>query len=151
MRYVRRDAQHFAGLHYLLPALDHETQAALLHHRNLLVVVAMLGNEAALREIEPRHGHGVAVYDLTSHSRVQLLFLNLIPFVELHGYRLLYRTAALNTPARAALPRWSCLSSGAPGYPLSSESATACDRHRGCHTDDRSRVAGCARASPPPL
>ncbi len=76
MRHVRRNAQHFARTDDLLFAIQDEAQPAFLSHRDLLVVMAVLGHDVALAHPEARDGNLIAVDALPREQRVQPFLLD---------------------------------------------------------------------------
>src|SRR5207244_5636120 len=77
--------QHLARSHDLLLAGDDEFERSFLYHRDLLVMMTVLGHLTAFGEIHSRHRNGFAVDHLARKSRTELLFLDLVPLVEVHS------------------------------------------------------------------
>src|SRR6266404_4728899 len=86
MREMRRDRQHLAGAH-----VDHlgsvvaelEAHRAAEHVRDLFVVVRVLRNDRALREIDLRDHHRLAGDERASDRRTELLARQVVPAVAL--------------------------------------------------------------------
>lgn len=85
MRNVWRNLQNLAGSDDLLYTCQDKAQGAVLDHRDLFVMMAVLGHRASFSNIKSRHRHCFSMNHLAHEQWIHLLFLDLIPFIKLHG------------------------------------------------------------------
>ena len=79
MGHVGRNAEHFAGMHDDLFSVDPEFQSAIEDVSELLVVVAVLGNDAAFFEQHARQHNFLANDELPMQERFQFFERDSVP------------------------------------------------------------------------
>jgi hypothetical protein len=84
---VRWNAQDLAGVDYDFLPVNPELESAIEDVCQLLVVVAVLGNDAAFFQQHPRHHDFLSDYELTLQERVEFFERNGVPGDVLQGRR----------------------------------------------------------------
>ena len=79
VRHVRRDGQHLAGVHHDLFAVNPELQCAFQNIGELLVVMTVQRDDAALLHQDPRHHDVVTHHKLALQQRVQVFQIDRMP------------------------------------------------------------------------
>src|SRR6266702_736708 len=79
MRHVWGNTEHFAGVDHDLSAVDGELQRAFENVSELLVDMAVLGNDASLLEKHAREHEAFSGHDLSIEKRVEDFEFNVIP------------------------------------------------------------------------
>src|SRR3984893_6860475 len=79
VRHVRRDGQNFAGIHHDLLAVDPELERALQHICELLIVMAMQWDDAALLHQDARDDDGLTDNNLALQQRLQVFQFDGMP------------------------------------------------------------------------
>jgi len=77
--HVRRDAESLAGVHNDFAAIDPELESAFENVGELLVVVAVLGDDASFFEQHARQHNVLAYHELALQQRVEVFERNGVP------------------------------------------------------------------------
>jgi hypothetical protein len=110
VRHVSGDAENFAGVNHNLSPVDPELQRTVQDVRELLVVVAVLGDHAAFFQQHPRHHNLLTDDELPLQERVQIFERNRVPgnVLKLGLAGRMFRNGALSASVICVL----CLSAG---------------------------------------